>query len=456
MRLITVTVILILTLAGGRSVVADHSPMHPPEPQYEIVVELEPDQSPTSYAPYFLSQLGVPTDAHHERINHVYMYAIVGFSVFLTADELAKAERLFGSGGPGVRAIVLSQDMRIPVIALTSLIPESPIREDLQVVPSGISRIAALPRPGEDASNVDVAVIDTGVDARHPDLNVVGGYDCTVGHDQTQAWDRDVVGHGTHVAGTIAARDNGMGVVGVAPGARIWSIKVIDDQGYGTTASVICGLDYVVEHAEEIEVANMSLGGSGYPSACGERDPMHNAVCVAAERTVIVVAAGNETSDVITTSPANYPEVVTVSALADFDGQPGGAGLAAAGPCAAMSVDDELAAFSNYGDGVDIAAPGTCILSTLPGALDDAGVYQPAYGYASGTSMAAPHVAGAIARFLAANPDQRSYAIKQVLTWSAAHERLQEGDHDATAEPVLYVGNGAPRYECGPADPPGA
>jgi subtilisin family serine protease len=208
--------------------------------------------------------------------------------------------------------------------------------------------------------------------------------------------------------------------------------------------------------ADTIEVANMSLGGRGYKTACGEDDPMHNAVCFSSKRVIYVVAAGNSTDDVAGYTPAGYKEAVTVSALADFDGQPGGAALAPDNRCAAMSVDDELAAFSNYGEGVDIAAPGTCILSTLPGNVTKDGEYIPAYGYASGTSMATPHVTGAIARFLSENPDQRDEAWQQVLMWSSSHELLAEGDHDAVPEPVLYVGNGTPRYVPGKNAPPGS
>jgi subtilisin family serine protease len=378
---------------------------------------------------------------------HIYMHAIIGFSVLLTENEIRLMEYLFGNSLlPGMKNYTKSRQRE-------SLIPTQSVKDSTQVVPTGISRIQATPKGN--MGNVDVAVIDTGVDARHPDLNVVGGVNCI---DKTgdQAALRDGVGHGTHVAGTIGARDNGMGVVGVAPGARIWSVKVLDDMGYGTWGSVLCGIDWVVAHADTIEVANMSLGGPGWETACYEDDPMHNAICFGSKRVIFVVAAGNETDTIQTHSPANYKEAVTVSALADFDGQPGGAGLAPDNRCSAMSVDDELASFSNYGEGVDIAAPGVCILSTLPGKPDKDGAYQPAYGYASGTSMATPHVTGAIARFLSENPDQRDEAVQQVLMWSASHEHVEKGDHDAYPEPVLYVGSGAPRYVPGKNAPPGS
>src|SRR6266511_3536339 len=186
---------------------------------------------------------------------------------------------------------------------------------------------------GVDAKlDVDVAVIDTGVDVRHPDLNVLRsrGKNCT---DERGVDDQN--GHGTHVAGIIGARDNDIGVVGVAPGARLWAVRVLNPAGSGSFASVICGVDWVTAHRDVIEVANMSLGGTGSEppgSGCATGDPLHDAICnsVAAGVTY-TVAAGNEADDAANHVPAAYDEVITVSALADFDGQPGGLGAPRAG-----------------------------------------------------------------------------------------------------------------------------
>jgi subtilisin len=421
--------------------------MTPEEMRYEMVVELDRGSDPERLSASFLSELGItdPTG----RLAHVYRTAIVGFSVYLTEDEIAKARRLFDpftnpSTDRGIQSMTLSSIFSTtPITGIEGEMPESRLDPNTQVVPTGIQRIAA---PTDAADGVDVAVVDTGVDARHPDLNVVGGIDCTAPYGEEGDYGTDGYGHGTHVAGTIGAADNGTGVVGVAPGARIHSVKVLDDSGSGTLGSVICGIDWVAQNTGIIEVANMSLGGQGFLSECGGPDPMHNAICVATEQTVFVVAAGNSSQDALAYSPANYPEVVTVSAYADFDGQDGGAGMAPMHRCAAMSVDDELATFSNYGADVDISAPGTCIFSTLPGELNGDGGYTPLYGFASGTSMAAPHVAGAVARYLAANPDQRAYAIEQILTWSAANGGPVKGDHDMIHEPLLFIGTGAPRF----------
>jgi subtilisin len=127
--------------------------------------------------------------------------------------------------------------------------------------------------------DVDVAVIDTGVDFQHPDLNVVGGVNCATGgpfNSTCSSGGDDDHYHGTHVAGTIAAIDNGSGVVGVAPGARIWAVKVLNSRGSGYSSWIIAGIDWVAANAGTIEVANMSLGGSGFSQA--EYDAIQGAV----------------------------------------------------------------------------------------------------------------------------------------------------------------------------------
>src|SRR5262249_28275922 len=193
----------------------------------------------------------------------------------------------------------------------------------------------------------------------HPDLKrfKAGPKNCSTGRSG-----KDGNGHGPHVSGTIGALDNGIGVVGVAPGARLWPVRVLNNAGSGSFADVICGIDYVTAHASEIEVANMSLGGPGSDSVCGSNvDAMHEAICnsVAAGVTY-AVAARTDANNASGHGPAAYDEVITVSALADFDGQPGG--LAA--PTCRADQDDTFADFSNFGADVDLIAPGVCILST--------------------------------------------------------------------------------------------
>jgi subtilisin family serine protease len=273
--------------------------------------------------------------------------------------------------------------------------------------------------------DVDVAVIDTGVDLDHPDLNVytAGAKNCSTGRSAD-----DGNGHGTHVSGTIGALDNDLGVVGVAPGARIWPVRVLNRSGSGSTASVVCGIDYVTAHASEIEVANMSLGGGGSDDGnCGinNNDAMHRAICASVLAGVTyAVAAGNESDNAANHVPAAYDEVITVSALADFNGLPGGG---AAATCRA-DVDDTFADFSNFGADVDLIAPGVCILSTWKGA---------SYNTISGTSMATPHVAGGAALYKSTQPAASPAAVKAAL--QAAGNLNWTGDPDGTKEPLLNV-----------------
>ena len=173
---------------------------------------------------------------------------------------------------------------------------------------------------------VDIAILDSGIDPTQPDLNVRGGVDCngTTGYT-------DVYGHGTMVAGVAAARDNAFGVVGVAPGARLWAVKVLDDAtASGTDANLLCGIDWVSQHAATIEVANMSLGDIGTDDGhCGlvNHDPVHWALCHSVQAGVTYVAsAGNDAVDTAGEMPAGFSEIIAVSGMVDTDGLPGGLG----------------------------------------------------------------------------------------------------------------------------------
>jgi len=311
---------------------------------------------------------------------------------------------------------------------------------DAQMMPTGIERIFADGNSSIDIDgaddfrvDVDVAVIDTGVDYEHPDLNVVGGVNCSGGSPFSgrcgPGGDDDHY-HGTHVAGTIAALDNGIGVVGVAPGARIWTVKVLRSTGSGYTSWIVAGIDWVAANAATIEVANMSLGGSGFSQA--EYDAIQGAVDAGV---AFAVAAGNDNNDANNYSPAAFDNALTVSALADFDGAPGGHGS----PTCRSDQDDTLADFSNWGSAVQIAAPGVCILSTFP-------IEQGEYGTISGTSMASPHAAGALALLASANNPSNAADVEDLYDQviNAGNFNWTDDSGDGIKEPLLDVSTFSP------------
>ena len=303
-------------------------------------------------------------------VDHVYRHAVRGYTARMSATAAQRIASL-----DRVQSVVQDQTVSI----------------DAQTLPTGINRIdgelsSTVSGNGSGAVDADIAIIDTGIDLTHPDLNVVGGVNCSTGRSYA-----DGNGHGTHIAGTAAAKDDANGVVGVAPGARLYAVRVLNNQGSGSWSSIICGIDWVTARASTIDVANMSLGGTGSDSACNDGG-MHQAICNSVNAGITyAVAAGNESDDAKNHVPAAYDQVITVSALADFNGLPGGG---APSTCRA-DVDETFADFSNYGADVDIIAPGVCILSTWKSG---------GYNTISGTSMATPHVTGAAALYKSTNP----------------------------------------------------
>ncbi|HEX2051759.1 MAG TPA: S8 family serine peptidase [Actinomycetota bacterium] len=345
-------------------------------------------------------------------VSHVYRHALKGYAAQMSATAAAR----------------IADDARVDFVQKDGVATTM-----AQSTPTGIDRVDAELSPTaringvDERVNVDVAIIDTGIDLDHPDLNVytAGARNCSTG---TSAEDGN--GHGTHVAGTVAALDNSIGVVGVAPGARVWPVRVLSNSGSGSWADVICGVDFVTANASSIEVANMSLGGTGSDDGnCGNTngDALHRAICrsVAAGVTY-AVAAGNSSADSRGHVPASYDEVITVSALADFNGLPGGG---AAATCRA-DVDDTFADFSNYGADVDLIAPGVCINSTWKGG---------AYNTISGTSMASPHVAGGAALYKANNPSASPATVKSALQAAGTLDWNNVDDRDGTKERLLRV-----------------
>ena len=341
---------------------------------------------------------------------------------------------------PAVRNLLAAN----PLVA--SIQPDRPIRGTAQYVPYGITRVhadvsktASIDAVDPPRIDVNVAVLDTGVDTGHDDLNVAGGYSCAKG----RSYD-DHYGHGTHAAGIIGALDDRRGVVGVAPGARIFGVKVLDDDANGTTRELLCGIEWVTstrydnDPKNDIDVANLSLGGVGTDDGnCGksDNDILHQAVCKSVEAGVTyVVAAGNEHEDASSLIPAAYSEVITVSAVADADGRSGGEG---GSPACRADEDDTLANFSNYGSVVDITAPGVCIFSTMP---KDAEIGDGSgYGTLTGTSFAAPHVAGAAALWISKHPAASPAEVRNALLAAGSFDWDNQDDPDGQKEPLVDV-----------------
>lgn len=202
-------------------------------------------------------------------------------------------------------------------------------------------------------------IIDTGIDLDHPDLNVDAGRSRSFISGQTSADDEN--GHGTHVAGIIGALNNTVGITGIASGATLVALRVLDDEGEGRLSGIIQAVNYVIQNGRAGDVVNLSLGGEGISTT------LERTIIQAANAGILfAIAAGNDGKDVASYSPArvNHANVFTVSA---------------------MDQNNRFASFSNYGSSVDICAYGVRIRSTYSGGR---------YATLSGTSMAAPHVAG--------------------------------------------------------------
>jgi subtilisin len=328
---------------------------------------------------------------------------------------------------------------------VANVYPDAIVTTQAQILPNDQNRVdadlsSAKSGDGTGTVNANIAIVDTGVLKSHSDLNV---YKCFSFIDNPTSGTplntcNDGAGHGTHVAGTAAALDNNNGVVGKAPGAKIWAIKVLNDSGSGTFSDILEALNYIASHANEIDVVNLSLGGQGtFP-------PVENAITnlVNNKGVVVVVAAGNSNSDANNFTPARTPAAITVSAISDSNGKCGGGG-----PATSRGSDDSFATYSNHGSVVDIAAPGTDVFSTYKDGN---------YATMSGTSMASPNVAGAAALYISmhpsATPDQVDTALKKMGT-KVPHSGNglvpcdQKGkgyftfndDDDQFREPLLYM-----------------
>lgn len=284
-------------------------------------------------------------------IKQTYGFAVTGFTASLTEAQLAQ----------------LQTDDRIASIEPDYIVSINTLKEvntnamafAAQQIPYGITRVNG----GVDATGKTAWIIDTGIDLDHPDLNVDVKRSRSFVPDEPSPDDGN--GHGSHVAGTVGAKDNDFGVIGVAPNANLVALKVLSSEGSGATSGIIAALDYVAAVGQAGDAANMSLGP--LVPVLGINSALDNATNnVGALGIGVAIAAGNSTSLANLYSPARAsgPNVFTVSA---------------------MDRNDQFAYFSNYGSVVDYCAPGVGVFSTS---------MQGGYATLSGTSMAAPHLCG--------------------------------------------------------------
>ncbi|MFJ3620242.1 S8 family peptidase [Streptomyces iakyrus] len=333
-------------------------------------------------------------------IERTYTKALNGYEVEASESE---AKRL--AADPAVASVVQNR-----TFSITGTQPSPPSWGLDRIDQKSLPLNSSYTYPDSAGEGVTAYVIDTGVRITHGDFGgrASYGYDA-VDNDNTA---QDGHGHGTHVAGTVAGS-----AYGVAKKAKVVGVRVLNNSGQGTTAQVVAGIDWVARNAVKPAVANMSLGGPGDTAI---DTAVRNAIT---SGVTFVVAAGNESTNASTRSPARVAEAVTVGATTSSDAK---------------------ASYSNYGTVLDLFAPGSSITSAWS-------TSDSATNTISGTSMASPHVAGAAALHLAANPAATPAQVSAALT-SAATTGVVTSPGTGSPNRLLYVGGGTttppgPRFE---------
>ncbi len=350
-------------------------------------------------APTLAPESATPTASRSENAPIYLVTFKDGVDVQSTAREMANetgfmlrfvrehAARGFSAVIPASKIDAIRNDPRVAIVE-QDMVLSLPVHANAppggggstgQSTPWGITRIGGA----GDGTGKTAWVIDSGIDLAHADLNTTRN--CHVYYAGTSPNDGN--GHGTHVAGTIAAKNNGIDVVGVAANAYVCSVRVLGNSGSGTLEGVTNGVNYVAANGANGDVANMSVGASGSNAT------LETAVINAAAKGIkFTIAAGNSGIDANLETPArvNAPNVFTISAIAS---------------------NNCLTSWSNYGLGVDWAAPGNSILSTRKGGGTTT---------MSGTSMAAPHAAGVL------------------LLGAARADGTACSDRDAVPDPIIH------------------
>ncbi|MEV7831352.1 S8 family peptidase [Streptomyces subrutilus] len=324
------------------------------------------------------------------KIDRTYSAALNGYSV-----EVSEAQARKLAADPAVASVVQNRTFTVDTTQ-----PNPPSwgldRIDQRALPLNQS----YTYPDQAGEGVTAYVIDTGVRITHQDFGgrASYGYDA-IDNDNTA---QDGHGHGTHVAGTVGGT-----AYGVAKKAKIVGVRVLNNQGSGTTAQVVAGIDWVTQNAVKPAVANMSLGGGADPAL---DTAVRNSI---ASGITYAVAAGNETADASTKSPARVAEAITVGATTNTDAK---------------------ASYSNFGSLLDLFAPGSSITSSW-------GTGDTATNTISGTSMASPHVAGAAAVYLAQNPGSTPAQVSAGLV-AAATPNVVTSPGTGSPNRLLYIGAG--------------